>query len=391
VAAGFTIAMAFSTAPTPLWPLYQATDRFETWMITVAFAVYAVGVVASLLLVGHVSDWVGRRRMLLPALLLEALSAAIFVCYPQLPGLLAARSVSGLGIGMLTATATAHLGELHRVAHPRAGAARTGQLVTAANLGGLAIGPMLAGVLARYTSGPLSTVYLIFLGLLLLCAAAVALAPETVTVPAIRPGYRPQRVAVPASARGDYLVVALAAFAAFAMLGLVTSLASKILAVTLGVSSPAVSGIVCSVVLGGSVLAQLLPGPRSPLGQLTLGSGALALGVVLLAAAAPVESFPLFLAGGLLGGAGAGVLFKGAMQTAAALADPTNRGEVIAGVFVAAYLGLIVPVVGLGVAAQFVPLTVALIGFAALIVAILGTVLLLLRVAPRPQKVAPRP
>src|SRR5438067_8409372 len=108
--------MAFSTIPTPLYVLYQQRDGFSSFVVTVVFAVYAVGVIASLLLVGHVSDWVGRRRVLIPALGIEVLAAVLFVMWPALPGLIVARFVSGLGIGMITATAL--LRDLHALARP---------------------------------------------------------------------------------------------------------------------------------------------------------------------------------------------------------------------------------------------------------------------------------
>ena len=81
VATTFLLVMAYSTVPTPLYPLYQQRDGFPVWMITVIFAAYAVGVVFSLFFVGHISDWAGRRRMLLIAILVSALSAAMFLLW----------------------------------------------------------------------------------------------------------------------------------------------------------------------------------------------------------------------------------------------------------------------------------------------------------------------
>ncbi len=118
VAAAFLATMAFSTVPAPLYPLYQAADGFSTFTVTVVFAAYAVGVALALVLAGHVSDWLGRRRVLLPALALELAAAALFLSGTGLTTLLVARFVSGLGVGMLTATATAHLAELHAAHRP---------------------------------------------------------------------------------------------------------------------------------------------------------------------------------------------------------------------------------------------------------------------------------
>src|SRR5580693_5151038 len=102
VAAAFCVNLAFSAVPTPLYVIYQQRDHFSTLMITVVYAVYAIGVIASLLLGGHVSDWVGRRRVLVPALAVNALSAVLFIAFPSLAGLIIARVVSGVSIGLTT-------------------------------------------------------------------------------------------------------------------------------------------------------------------------------------------------------------------------------------------------------------------------------------------------
>ena len=107
VAAAFLVNMGFSAVPTPLYVLYQRRDHFSTITLTVVFAAYAVGVIASLFFGGHLSDWIGRKRMLVPALLVNVLSGLIFILAPSLPGLLTARIVSGVSVGLTTATATA--------------------------------------------------------------------------------------------------------------------------------------------------------------------------------------------------------------------------------------------------------------------------------------------
>jgi MFS family permease len=138
IATIFVTAMAFSTIPTPLYSLYQARDGFST----IVFAVYVLGVLTSLLLAGHVSDWMGRKNVLIAALLLEVVAAMLFLAAPALPVLIVARFVTGLGVGMLTATATAHLHELHTAHRPGASSQRFEVVSTAANIGGLGLGPL---------------------------------------------------------------------------------------------------------------------------------------------------------------------------------------------------------------------------------------------------------
>ena len=373
VAATFLVAMAFSTVPTPLWPLYQAEDGFPTSMVTVAFSAYAVGVLISLFLAGHVSDWVGRRRVLLPGVLLEVVSATLFLTSHQLPVLIVARVIGGLGVGLITATATAHLSDLAK----NAGIKHAAHVATAVNLGGLGVGPLVSGFLVQYVGGPLTTGYAIFLGLLVLCVLGIAFVPETVTATPRR--YRPQRVSVPAAARRQYLTVATGAFAAFALFGLFTSLTPKLLAVSVGTTSALLSGAVSCVVFLFGVVAQLWSGRLAPDRQLSVGVGLLVAGVAVLLAGGMAGSLALFVAGGALSGAGAGLLFKAAMGSATRLADPAAKGEAAAGIFLAGYLGLTVPIMGLGAAARYVSLTTGLTAFCVVILAVLAGVGLQLR------------
>jgi MFS family permease len=120
VAYVFAITLAFSAVPAPLYVLYQARDHFGALMVTVIFSVYALGVAASLFLVGHVSDWLGRRRILLIAVGVNVAAGLLFLAWPAVPGLIIGRVISGISIGMLSATSTAYLSELHAAARPGA-------------------------------------------------------------------------------------------------------------------------------------------------------------------------------------------------------------------------------------------------------------------------------
>ena len=231
--------LAFSTVPTPLYAIYQARDGFSTFVVTVIFAAYAVGVLLALLLAGHASDWLGRRRALVPALLASVASAVVFLLWRDLGGLLLGRVLSGMSVGIVTATATAYLAELDLGQRPGASPKRAQVLATTANLGGLGLGPIIAGVLAETVDAPLTVPFVLFGALLAVATIAVALAPETVTPPETRPAYRPQRVAVPAEARGRFFGAAGGAFVSFAAFGLFTSLAPSFLVGTFGQTSHA--------------------------------------------------------------------------------------------------------------------------------------------------------
>jgi MFS family permease len=199
-------------------------------------------------------------------------------------------------------------------------------------------------------------------------AAAVAVVPETVSrEPRV---YRPQRVTVPELARAHYFAAGAASFASLATLGLFTSLAPAFIAGTLDLPSRALAGAVAFLVFTAAALTQILFRRMQTRRQLAVGVGLMSAGLVVVTVSMFVVSLPVFLVGGVAAGAGMGVLFKGAVSTVAALASPTSRGEALAGLFLAGYIGLTVPVLLLGVATQFVPTQFALLGFSAVIIAV---------------------
>jgi MFS family permease len=369
VAFAFTALMAFTTAPTPLWSLFARRDGFSSLTITLVFAVYAVAVAVSLVLAGHLSDVYGRRRLLVPALALNVVAALVFVTWPALPGLLVARILSGLGVGAATATATVWLAELDAGRRPDAPAHRAQIISTAANLGGLGLGALIAGVLAQWVGHALTVPFLTLASALVVGMLVVALAPETRVPPEPRPRYRPQRISVPPQSRGRFFAAATAVAITFAIFGLITSLAPSFLAGTLHQPSHALAGAVSFAMFAAAALTQTLTGPRTPHQLLAGAIPALLTGVALLTLAVwvPSPSFGIFLAGDLIAGAGAGLMFKGAIGTVTEISLPERRAEAVAGFFLAAYLGLAGPVIGLGALTQIASTRVSLLVFAGLL------------------------
>ena len=369
VAFAFTALMAFTTAPTPLWSLFAHRDGFSSLTITVAFAAYAVAVAISLVLAGHLSDTYGRRRLLAPALALNVVAGLVFVAWPALPGLLVARVLSGLGVGAATATATVWLAELEAARRPGVGSHRAQIVSTAANLGGLGLGGLIAGVLAQWVGHALTLPFLVLVGALLIGLVAIAFAPETRIATSPRPRYRPQRVSVPPRSRSRFFAAATAVAITFAIFGLLTSLAPSFLAGTLHEPSHALAGAVSFALFGTAALAQTLTGARSPQQLLTAAIPALLAGVGLLTLAlwVPSPSFGIFLAGDLVAGVGAGLMFKGAIETVTEISLPERRAEAVAGFFLAAYVGLAGPVIGLGALTQVASTRVSLLVFSGLL------------------------
>lgn len=354
-AAAFLVNMGFSAVPTPLYSLYQQREHFSDLMVTVVYAVYAVGVVGSLFLAGHLSDWIGRRRIFVPALAANVASALIFIFEPNLAGLLVARIISGISVGFTTSTATSYLAELHATARPRAAGRRAEIVATASNLGGIGFGPLAAGLLAQFAPAPLRLPYEVFGAVLVVLAVAVAFAPETVRRAHPRPAYRPQRIAVPRLARRAFFAATSAGMASFAVYGVFNSLVPSFLAGTLHESSHAVAGAVAFAAFAAGALAQIGQARVPNRALLQRSVPTIVVGLGLLAGAMWAGDLAMFVVGGVITGAGAGMVFKGSLVAAASVAPDGARAEVLSGFFLGAYIGLSIPVVGLGVATMYAP------------------------------------
>ena len=385
VAFAFLAVMALGSAPSPLYGLYRARDHFSAFMITVAFAAYAVGVIVALLLAGHLSDLYGRRRLLLPSVCVSVVSAIVFLAAKSLPGLLIARFISGISIGVVASTATAYLAELHAIGRPGAAAQKAQLTATVVNIGGLAVGALIAGLLAQWVAYPLTVPYLVFLVALVIGAVGVASIPETRAASTPRPRYRPQHLSIPPAERGRYFAATLSTFGAFAGLGLFAGLAGLFLAVTLHHPSLGLAGAVVGGMFGASVAAQLLTGRWSVTRDLEAGMAAIVIGIGLAVLAVWLHppSLALFIAGGVMIGAGSGAIFKGAVGTVMSISPREQIAESLTGVFLACYVGISLPVVGAGITlARHVTPKVTILGFA--IAVTLGIAVSAIKLLARP-------
>jgi MFS family permease len=372
----FAVVMAFAALPTPLYVLYAQQDHLSSLVVTVVFSAYAVGVVASLFLVGHVSDWFGRRRMLLVAVGVSLVAGAVFILWTDLAALLVARVLSGLSVGIVTTTATAHIGELYARHRPDTSPRRPQMVAVAANLGGIGLGPLLSGLLAAFAPAPLRTPYVVAEGLLLIALIALVITPETVWRDTSA-RYRVQRVAVPAQVRGTFAAAAMGAAVTFAVFGLFSALVPSFLAGTLHQQSHAVAGAVASVVFLASAAAQLARG-GDPQVTRTIGAVTVAAGLAMLTVATWTAVLPLFVVGAVATGVGGGLVFRTLLAIVLRIAPPQSRGEVLATFFFAGYVGLALPVVVLGGLAGVLSTQVLMTVFAAVAVATLAASVLVL-------------
>lgn len=370
----FVAAMLGTTLPTPLYVIYQAQWHFSSGITTIIYASYAVGVLAALLLAGRSSDQVGRRPVLFVALALSTVSTVVFIVSPGVGWLFVGRVLSGISAGLVTGTATAALTDVYRGSSSR----HASMVATAANMGGLALGPLIAGLFAEFGPNPTVLVFEVYLALLAVAAIGLVLVPETVTGRS-KLSLRFTGLGIPRSGRSEFIGAGVAGFAAFALLALFSALTSSFLADVLHEHSHAVGGAVVFAAFGAAAVTQLLLA-RFPSRPVIVSGLALFLAALALVVAGLSEaSMGLFLTGAIVSGIATGAVFIGSLSTANQLAPAETRGRVVSTYFVFAYVGLTIPVIGVGIAAQnvgdFRAVLVCAIALAALSVASIASFL----------------
>jgi MFS family permease len=344
-----SITMLGTTLPTPLYVIYQAEWHFSAAVVTVTFAVYAVAVLATLLLAGRSSDQAGRKPVLAAALACSALSTIVFILAPDVAVLIVGRILSGLSAGLMTGTATAALTELV----PASASRRASLVATAANMGGLGLGPLIAGLFAQYAPDPTTLVFEVYLAVLAAAGLCLLFVPETVS-PRGRPALRFAGLGIPERGRSEFIAAGVAGFAAFALLGLFAALAPTFLGNVLHQNNHAVQGGVVFLLLAIGTVTQVALARFNSRRVVLAGLGLFLAALALIVAALSQADMALFLAGTVVGGVAVGALFLGSLATANRLAPPERRSHALSAFFVACYTGLIIPVVGVGVASEFI-------------------------------------
>jgi MFS family permease len=382
------IVMAFATLPSPLYGLYRTRDNLSSFMITVIYAIFAAGTITALLVVPRVAPRVGRRGVMLGAVVTMMVAAGLLAAWKGLPVLLIGRLLAGVAAGLAAGTAIAYLIELRLRADPKASVVRARTIGTSITVGALGVGPLIAGCLAQWASWPLTLSYLVFLGLGAVGLAGLWFVPETGTT-----APRAATAKQPTSSRSARLPVPAGAgtAAAFAASGLFAGLAGLILSVTLGHPSHALAGATLFLVFSCGVVSQLVTTNLRASRVLALGTISLLAGLVLLVGSVRLSTpnLALFLLGGALIGAGVGAVFKGTTGIVLEVAAPENRLAMTSKLLVALYVGLSIPVVGAGVALDqgaSIPNTV--LGFSILValgVTVSGWALLGHRRPPEPE------
>jgi predicted MFS family arabinose efflux permease len=332
--------LAASSAPTPLYAIYQAKWGFSAITTTIVFGIYAIAVLSSLLVVGKLSDHVGRRPVLFVALVVQALALVVFANADGVPALLAGRIVQGLATGAAIAAVGAGLLDINRVKGALAN--------SVVPMLGVGTGGLLSGLLVQYAAWPTHLVYYVLIGVFALQFAGVVLMRETVTRKAGALASLKPEFALPRAVRGPALLAAPVLIAVWALGGFFASLGPALTRVVTGSHSIALGGLALFVLAAPAAIITLVLRNVAPRRVMGIGIVALLVGVGTILLAVDARSGAWFFIGGAIAGTGFGAGFQGAIRSVIPLAHPHERAGVLSALYVISYLAMGAPAVVAG-------------------------------------------
>jgi MFS family permease len=361
VTSAFAAMLLAANLATPLYAIYAKRFGFSTAVLALVFAAYALVLIPALLAFGQLSDRLGRRPVIAIGLGLAVLALVFFAVANGTAWLFAARGTLGVAQGMLSGAATAALVELVGD-QPR----RAALMATLAQVGGSAAGVLLCGVLAQWAPWPMVLPFAAGMAVCVLVGIGLWSVPETVGHRS-GGGLRIRMPHVPREIRGPFLRVSLTGAAVWAVaaglfLSVMPSYAGQLVVHS---QNLALLALLTSVVLLASAATQLLlrkgaPPAATQAGGLVL----LAAGLAALVAASPAQSWLLLVVGAALAGIGHGAAYLAAQDDLTRIAPSEQRAEVSAAFYVCIYLGVSLPVIGIGILADLTTLFTAVTTFA---------------------------
>ncbi|WP_200216662.1 MFS transporter [Micromonospora coerulea] len=328
--------VAASTAPTPLYGIYQARWHFSPVTTTVVFAVYALAVLASLLTVGKLSDHVGRRPVLLAAIAVQIIALVLFIVATGVPTLLAARVVQGLSAGAATGAVGAAMLDINRARGTLANSIAPGI--------GTGIGTLLSALLIQLLPAPTRLVYVVLLVVVLIQGLGVVLMPETVTpMKGALQSLRPE-IKLPPAVRAPLLAVAPVVFAVWALAGFFVALGPALVRALMA-TSIVVGGLAVFVFAIFGVSTILLLRNAAARTIMYTAITALILGMIISLVSVTAGSIAGFFVSLALGGVGFGGGFQGSIKTVMPLVEAHERSSVLSLLYIVCYVGFGLPAV----------------------------------------------
>lgn len=328
-----------AAAPSPLYGAYAAQWHFSAITLTEVFGVYAIALLLTLLFTGSLSDAVGRRPVILASLVIQLAAMLLFVFASSVGWLFAARVMQGVATGLATSALAASFVDLDPALAPTVNAT--------APILGLALGGLTAAALTQYAPDPLHLVFVLLIAGFVVSAAATAVMPE----PATQRGtiHWVPRVAVEPAIRPAFVATLPILIAGWGVGGFYLSLGPNLVLHLAASSNRILGGIAIALLAGVGAISVVATSSWQPLLAMKIGALSLLLGLAISVLAVAVSSSPLFFAGTAVTGVGFGMGWLGVLRSLVGRSSPTERGALLAAIFIVAYLSFAVPAVIAGV------------------------------------------
>ncbi|KQQ08496.1 MFS transporter [Rathayibacter sp. Leaf296] len=359
------LSVGSSALPSPLYPVYAATWNLSPLLLTGAFAVYVVGLLLALLCAGSLSDFVGRKPVLIVGTLGAVLSMVIFVLADGYAALMIGRAVQGLSVGLLLGTLGATLLDHSLERRPALAGVLNGVTPPTA----LGAGALSSGVLVEWAPAPEQLIYIVFGASLLVVAVLLLLIPETVER---QPGAVRSLVptmAVPADSQRLLRDVSGALIASWALAGLYLSLVPSLLTGVFDVHSHFAAGGVIAVFAGCGAVTGFALQRMDPRRELIIGLVALIVGPVVSVISVLSGGLPGVIVGTAIAGIGFGAGFQSGLRMLLATAASEHRAGLLSTIYVISYLAFGLPSVVAGIVDPYTGLVAAFTGYGVLVVA----------------------
>jgi MFS family permease len=337
------VAVCAINVPSPLYPTYQHIYHLSATVLTAIFATFAVGVLAALVLVGPLSDHIGRKPVLIAGEAVLILSEVLFLGAHGAAWLFAARAAQGFALGTISSAASAALAELNRANLDRAALMNTMAFTVAGTIS--CIG---TGVLAQYLPWRTTLCFVVLMSANLVSLGAVALMGEPLVARPSRP-YRLRLPGIPRSILGPVLVACGAMAVGWTLGGVYGSLSPSIVNLLLKGDGLIISGAVLSLfnLVGG--VCQYFARRHHPHRVMLAAVAATMIGAVAVNLSLDAKSLALFFVATVFAGIGAALVFVGSLALVNRLSPAESRAETVTAYSMSGYLALAIPTVALGI------------------------------------------
>src|SRR3954449_5501688 len=338
------LAFATSAAASPLYRVYEHEFSFAPTTLTLLFTVYIVVLLGTLLLFGSVSEYTGRRIVMLAGLAVGAAGCGLFLIANGVGLLFAARALQGVAVGLISGAASAALFDLR----PSGGAASV--VSSAAPTGGQALGAIGASVLAQYAPAPAHLVWWLLLGTFMTGVVAVLAMPEPGTArPGVVSSLRPH-VSVPQAARGAFATAVPALIGIWGLGGFYLSLGPSLAAELLHSTNLLWGGLLIFLLTGLGAAASALLARRNSSAVMLGGCLVLIVGALMTFASIESGTSAILFVGTAIAGLGFGPAFMGAYLPPVAAAASDDRTGLITAIYIVSYLATGSPALLAGIA-----------------------------------------